>query len=133
MNYVLDAGPIMALLQDEPGAEVVVDMLTEPGSTCYAHIINLAEIYYLYYRRGGLTAAEDILRDLAGLGIVFRDDNDDAFWKEAASYKGRHAMALPDGFCIALARRLGSMVVTTDHAEFDPLVPLGYCPILFIR
>jgi len=63
VNYILDAGSMIAFLDDEPGAEIVEDSLTEPGSTCYAHIFNLA----------------------------------------------------------------------TDHAEFDPLVSLGYCPIMFIR
>ena len=52
MNYVLDAGPMIAFLDDEPGAEVVEQVLTEPGSTCYAHIFNLTEIYYIYFRRG---------------------------------------------------------------------------------
>ncbi len=46
MNYVLDAGAMIAFLDDESGAEVVEDVLTEPGSTCYAHILNLAEVYY---------------------------------------------------------------------------------------
>jgi len=54
VNYVLDAGPMIAFLDDEPGAEVVEQVLTEPGSTCYAHIFNLTEIYYIYFRRGGV-------------------------------------------------------------------------------
>jgi uncharacterized protein with PIN domain len=47
VNYVLDAGPMIAFLDDESGAEVVEQALTEPGSTCYAHIFNLTEIYYI--------------------------------------------------------------------------------------
>lgn len=133
MNYALDAGPMIAFLDNEPGAEVVEDVLTEPGSRCYAHIFNLAEVYYIYARRGGLTLAEASVEALSDAGIIARDDNDTAYWKEAASFKAAHAIALPDAFCLALARRLGGTVVTTDHAEFDPLVPLGYCPVLFIR
>jgi predicted nucleic acid-binding protein len=133
VNYVLDAGPMIALLDDEPGAEVVEDVLTEPGSTCYAHIINLAEVYYIYFRRGGTTMAEDAIQFLQDVRIIIRDDNDRPYWKEAATYKGSHALSLPDAFCVALARRLGGTAVTTDHGEFDPLVPLGYCSILFIR
>lgn len=133
MNYALDAGAIIALLDNEPGAEVVEDVLTEPGSTCCAHIVNPAEIYYVYYRRGGPTMAENVLQYLRDASVVFRDDNDEAFWKEAASFKGRHAMSLPDTFCLMLGRRVGGTVVTTDHGEFDPLVPLGYCPIRFVR
>jgi len=49
VNYALDAGPMMAFLNGEPGAEVVEDLLTEPESACYAHAYNLCEIYYLGY------------------------------------------------------------------------------------
>ncbi len=133
MNYVLDAGPMIAFLDDEPGAAVTEQMLTEPGSTCYAHIFNLMEVYYIYFRRGGAVMAEDALQSLIDAGIVVRDDHDAAFWKEAAAFKGTHAIARPDTFCLALARRLSGTVLTTDHNEFDPLVLLNYCPILFIR
>lgn len=51
MNYVLDAGPMMAFLNNEPGVDVVEEVLTEPGATCYAHVFNLCEVYYLYYPR----------------------------------------------------------------------------------
>jgi PIN domain nuclease of toxin-antitoxin system len=133
MNYTLDAGPMIAFLDDEPGAAIVEDLLTEPGSACHAHIFNLTEVYYLYYRRGGAPMAEAAIQTLLDAGVVVRSDHDTAFWKEAATYKGRHGVALPDTFCLTLARRLGGPLVTTDHAEFDPLAPLGYCPILFIR
>lgn len=133
MKYILDAGPMIALLDDEPGADIVEDVLTEPGCTCYAHIFNLAEIYYIYFRRGGTTVAEEALTSLFEVGIIMRDDHDPIFWKDAATMKGLHAIAFPDTFCLALARRLTGTVVTTDHNEFDPLIPLNYCPILFIR
>jgi len=133
VNYVLDAGPMIAFLDDELGAEVVERILTEPGSTCYAHIFNLMEIYYIYFRRGGVILAEEALQSLTDVGSVVRDDHDTTFWKEAATFKGSHAVALPDTFCLALARRLDGTIVTTDHNEFDPLVPLNYCPVVFIR
>jgi PIN domain nuclease of toxin-antitoxin system len=131
--YVLDAGPMIAFLDDEPGAVVVEDLLTEPGSSCCAHIFNLTEVYYIYFRRGGVIMAEDALQTLLDAGIAARSDNDTAYWKEAAVFKGNHAIALPDAFCLALSLRMAGTLVTTDHAEFDPLVPLGYCPIRFIR
>jgi uncharacterized protein len=133
MSYALDAGPMIAFLDDEAGADIVEDLLTEPGSSCYAHIFNLVEVYYIYFRRGGMTLADDALQTLLDAGIVVRDDHDTAFWKEAAVFKGNHAIALPDAFCLALAQRIGGTLVTTDHAEFDPLVALGYGPIRFIR
>ena len=123
----------MAYLNNEIGADRTEDVLTEPGSHCYVHFLNLCEIYYLYYRRGGASIADGIVQDLLDMGIVLRSDHDEVFWKGAASLKGRHSLSLPDAFCIALAQRIGGTLLTTDHAEFDPLVPLGYCSILFIR
>ena len=58
MNYVLDAGPMIAYLNNELGADSVEDVLTEPGSTCYAHVYNLCEVYYLYYRQGAASGLE---------------------------------------------------------------------------
>ena len=133
MNYALDAGPMIAFLENEPGADVVEGILTEPNSCCYAHFLNLCEIYYFYFRRGGAILAEEALQSLFDVGVLLRDDHDETFWKEAASFKGRHAMSLPDTYCLTLARRLNGTVVTTDHNEFDPLVPFNYCPFLFIR
>ena len=133
MIYSFDAGPLIALLNSEPGASVSAQLLAGNPGDCWVHAVNLAEVYYIFYRRGGVTAAAKALSDLQSVGLRVQEDMDAAFWMEAASYKGRHAMALPDGFCIALARRLGGTVVTTDRAEFGPLQPLGHAPILFIR
>ena len=40
---------------------------------------------------------------------------------------------LADCFCMALARRVDADLVTGEHHEFDPLVPLGLCRFHFIR
>ena len=133
MIHILDAGPMMALLEGEPGDQIVTQTLIANPSECFAHVFNLAEVYYLFFRQGGTNTAETAIQTLLNIGIIPREDADTAFWKDAATFKGRHALALPDAFCLALTRRLSGTVVTTDHAEFDPLVPLGYCPILFIR
>ena len=124
---------MIALLTGEPGGAVVKQLLLQNPGACYAHALNLAEIYYIFLRRGGENAAEEAIEDLMHVGIIPRDDFDTVFWKEAATFKGRHAMALPDAFCLALARRIGGTAVTTDHQEFDPVVPLGIVPIVFIR
>ena len=133
MIHILDAGPMMAWLKAEPGAPRVSQILADNPGECFAHVFNLTEVYYLTFRQGGVTLAEAVIETLLNAGIIPREDADTDFWKDAATFKGSHALALPDAFCLALARRLSGTVVTTDHAEMDPLVPLGYCPILFIR
>lgn len=133
MDHAIDAGPMIALLSDETGSDIVERILLENPGECYAHVLNLAEVYYVTIRRNGKAAAEKALERLFDAGIISRSDSDDDFWKAAATFKANHPFALPDGFCLALAQRLNATVVTTDHAEFDPLIPIGYCPILFIR
>jgi predicted nucleic acid-binding protein len=124
---------MIALLNGESGGSVVRQLLAENPGVCYAHAMNLAEVYYVFLRRGGRGAAENAIQDLLNIGIILRDDLDPALWKDAASLKGQHSIALPDGLCLALAKRIGGTAVTTDHKEFDPLVHLGIVPIEFIR
>ena len=131
--HVLDAGPMMALLKAETGAPFVARLLADNPSECFAHVFNLSEVYYLFFRQRGAEEAEAAIQKLLDGGVIPCEDADTVFWKDAATFKGKHALSLPDAYCLALARRLSGTAVTTDHNEFDPLVPLGYCPILFIR
>jgi hypothetical protein len=55
------------------------------------------------------------------------------FWQSVGRLKARGRISIPDCFCIVLAQELGGEVVTSDHHEFDPLVPLGLVSIRFIR
>ncbi len=104
---------MLAYLRGEPGAERVAASLSDPSVTCYAHAINLAEVYYDFLRRA--------------------DDMGRLFWQRVAHLKAHGRLSLADCCCLALAQTLGGTVVTSDHREFDPFVPLGLCPILFIR
>jgi len=131
--YVLDAGPMIALLANEPGADVTESALTEPGSACYAHVFNLAEIYYIYHRRGGVTAAESALQDLLDAGVIARNDADTAFWKNPQTPRGIQAIAFPAEFSLGLAGVLKGTAVTADHNDFDRFVAFGLGPIRFTR
>ncbi len=55
------------------------------------------------------------------------------FAERVGQLKARGRISLADCFCIALAQTLSGQVVTTDHHEFDAIVPLGIVPIYFIR
>jgi uncharacterized protein with PIN domain len=45
VSEVFDASALIAFLRDEPGAEVVESALSVPEK-CYAHALNLCEVYY---------------------------------------------------------------------------------------
>lgn len=57
MIYILDACAMIALLLREPGEEVVWAHLLEKDATCFAHSLNLCEVFYDFYRASGETAS----------------------------------------------------------------------------
>jgi PIN domain nuclease of toxin-antitoxin system len=133
MNYVLDACAMIALLLQEPGEEVVWSCLLEKDATCFAHSMNLCEVFYDFYRDSGETAASEAIEDLRWLGIVERSDLDQTFWREAGTLKGTQRVSLADCCAITLTKRVAGTLLTSDHHEFDTLVKFGICPIKFIR
>ncbi len=95
---------------------------------------SLCEVYYDALRVGGESAGDEAVDKTDRLGIEIGEDMDEAFWKLIGRLKvnpGR--ISLADCFALALAIRTGGTLVTADHHEFDRLVPLNLCPILFIR
>ena len=130
---VLDAGAVIALLRFEAGASMTRRLIREQRGQCCMHALNVCEIYYGFARASDVATAERAVQMLVGLGIIMREDMDAAFWKDAGTLKANHRLSLADCFALALARRVGAELVTTDHHEMDVLVPLGLCPIRFIR
>lgn len=45
MNNILDACAMIAYLRGEPGGEVVDRLLQDPAEVCFAHVLNLCEVY----------------------------------------------------------------------------------------
>jgi predicted nucleic acid-binding protein len=133
MNYVLDACAMIALLLQEPGEEVVWARLLEKDATCLAHSMNLCEVFYNFYRESGKVAATGAIEDLKWLGVVERSDLDEEFWHDVGVLKGTHRVSLADCCAVALTKRVGGTLLTSDHHEFDQLDTLGICPITFIR
>lgn len=133
MNYAFDASAIVAYLNGEPGDTLVEALLLSPDAVCYAHAVNLCEVFYGYLRISDEITARQVIADVDAAGIVPRRDMSQAFWFDVGRLKARGGISLADCFSIALARAISGTVVTSDHGEFDPLVPMGDCPIVFIR
>ena len=56
------------------------------------------------------------------------------FWKLVGQYKAQIArVSLADCFALALTKNIRGILLTSDHHEFDRIVPLQICPIHFIR
>ena len=133
MIAVLDSSAMIAFLHDEPGADVVEGMFDDKSTRCYAHSVNLCEVYDHFLRGSEADTAREAIDDLFDHGVTERHDMDREFWVEIGFHKSRGRIAFADCVCLTLARRLAGQVVTSDRHEFEPLVPLNLCPIVFIR
>jgi len=133
LDHVLDAGAIIAHLEGEAGGEQVEELMFDPAERCLVHSVNIVEVHYHVTRLAGEPAAAQAISELVSNGVIIRSDLDEAFWESVSRLKVKGNISIADCFCIALAQRLSAEVVTTDHRDFDPLVPLGLCRITFIR
>lgn len=133
MIYVFDACAMLAYLRNEVGANVVESALLDTNSQCLAHAINLCEVYYIFHRDSGESDADGAVQDLKSVGVIERNDFDEAFWKEVGKLKAGGGISIPDCFAITLSKHVGGTVLTSDHKEFDPVAAAGICSITFIR
>ena len=133
MIYVLDASAMIAWLRNEPGADVVDNAIKDFTSQCLAHSINLCEVYYDAHRNRSEAHADSVINDLAAVGLIERNDFDQAFWKDAGKLKAGGGISLADCLAITLTNRAGGTLLTSDHHEMDRVAAAGVCSITFIR
>lgn len=124
---------MIAYLKGEAGAHVIYALLDDPENVCYAHSVNLCEVYYDFLRNSDEATARQAISDLLADGIIERRDMSQRFWRRAGQIKARGRISLADCFCIALAQHLSAEIVTSDRKEFEPLVQVGLCAVTFIR
>lgn len=124
---------MLAYAAGEDGAALVSGVLNDKSASCFAHSVNLCEAYYTTLRSSDEHSAQRIVQDLLAAGVIERKDMSRRFWKRIGRLKARGGISLADCFGIALAQELGCEILTSDHHEFDRLVPLGIVSIRFIR
>ena len=112
---VLDASAVLALLQDEPGAAVVEDVLGDAAMSS----VNWAEVAGSLAARG--LPATELRESVEALGIsVLAFDVLDADATGELLPSTRDAgLSLADRACLALASRLDAPALTADRAWLD--------------
>lgn len=133
MIYVLDACAMIAYLRKEQGWDVVLHTLIDTGSMSLAHAINLCEVFYDFHRKSDESAATAAIKDLYAVGVIERNDLDEAFWKDAGRLKAQGKISLADCCAITLTNRVGGTLLTSDHHELGRIATAGFCSITFIR
>ena len=107
-GVVLDASAVLALLQEESGADDVESLLDGALMSC----VNLSEVIQKAEQHGVNT--EGLEYDLEALGIEFRD-YDVAMARPTAELWSKGAgLSFGDRACLAVARTEGISAVTSD-------------------
>jgi len=121
-SLILDSFALLALLRDEPGAELVRDLLIRASTgeiTLMMSEINLGEVLYHTERRYGADEAGKTLVEIEALPIQMVGVTRSRILA-AAHLKANYQLAYADAFAAALAREHGAALVTGDP-EFRAL------------
>jgi predicted nucleic acid-binding protein len=136
-EYILDACALLALFNDEAGADIVDDLLDRAKNneiTLTMNAVNLIEVYYDRIRTAGTEIADAIIQniyDTFPISIIEILNSD--IVREAAHFKAIGKMSFADTILIATAVCSGATVVTCDHVELEPVEKQGIVPFLWIR
>jgi ribonuclease VapC len=109
---VLDASALLAWLVQEPGAEVVGELLPRAAISA----VNLSEVLYRGRRLGRNVAMLPARLGHLGLRVEPFTTEDALIATDIFARDRRHVLSLADRCCLATATRLGLPAVTDDHA-----------------
>jgi predicted nucleic acid-binding protein len=129
---ILDSCALIALLQDEPGADVVAAAINSANngkSEVVMHKVNLLEVYYDAYRSRGKKHADLMLTEIRKCPITINAEVTDEIFTEAGRLKASWKISLADSFALAQSLVTGGELLTADHHEFGPIE--GREPIVF--
>lgn len=119
---VLDSFALIAYFRDEPGAEMMENLLVIAGkkdSPLHMTDVNYAEVKYSIVKKDGAEAWAKAAGILQSLPIDFHSTNR-TLADTAADFKARFKISLADAFAAALAKERNAELVTGDP-EFKPL------------
>ena len=125
-RMLLDSFAILALLNDEAGAEAVAEHLRtalSDNALLLVNEINVGEVYYIVGKYRSLDHAERVLDHLETLPLeVVGNSFDDVL--DAARIKAAHPLSYAGAFAAATAVKYSATVLTGDR-EFEAVEDLA--------
>lgn len=132
-GYLLDACALLALLNDEQGADKV-DSLLSSRVPIFMSVVNVLEVAYDAVRRNWQgNATEMVLRLVRSTGIEILWSITEPEMIAAAHWKARGKLSLADAVALGIAETRNLKLVSADHHELDPLVAQGLIHVEWIR
>jgi predicted nucleic acid-binding protein len=108
---------MLALLQKEnPAAEQMAELMRKAGQNevqLAMSLINLGEVFYIFGRKNGAQAAEELLTTLQRLPIQILPAAEHSVFA-AARYKMNNAISYADAFAVAAAKKRDAVLLTGD-------------------
>ena len=122
-KVVFDSYALIALFRQEPGYELVRDLLVKMAndeSEGYINAINLGEVYYMISHKSNTKNADAAITAIKQMPIQIIEP-DLKMCLDAAAIKAKHSLSYADAFAAALTISRKAVLVTGDE-EFESLV-----------
>ena len=122
-KIVFDSYVLIALFRQEPGHELVRDLLVKMAndeSEGYISAINVGEIYYMIRRKSNAKNAETAIAAIKQMPIQILEP-DLKMCLDTAAIKAKHSLSYADAFAAALTINKRAILITGDY-EFESLV-----------
>jgi PIN domain nuclease of toxin-antitoxin system len=133
--YALDACALIALFNDEEGADTVEAML----DACEAReivirmsAVQVLEVYYDRIYKVGHELAAKFLATLYESNIIVDYYISEFEIEKAGHYKTSYKLSLADAICLAHAASKSATLITSDY-EFEPVEKTEHLPFLWTR
>ena len=119
-GYLFDTSALLALRDNEPGADRVADLLgaaIDGGPACHGCFMSLMEVLYRVWKDEGEMAGRTAYAVCQQMGISWQHENS-TFLQRAAEVKARFPLSLADAWIAATALELDAVLVHKDP-EFE--------------
>jgi predicted nucleic acid-binding protein len=133
--YVFDACALIALFNEEEGADVVADLIMQSNTReihIYMSVIQVLEVYYDRIKVKGYDFANTVLQSICASSIEIVDNLSLANIREAGRLKNTHSISLADSIVCAIASCMSAMLVTSD-GELKPVEAAEKINFLWFR
>lgn len=117
-RFLLDTSALLALIEDEAGAERVEDLLRN-HEVLLPCIVGL-ETYYITYRERSADEADRRLAMIRQLPALWLDRVEESVLVMAGRFKAQYRVSIADALIAAFAFDAGAILVHKDP-EYEPL------------
>ena len=135
VDYVLDACALIALFNEEEGADTVAALMMQASSGTDRLFMNAIQVTEVYYDRifvKGVEYANTVLESIYDSPIIVMTEISGDLIKDAGRFKTSYSMSFADAFAAASAKNLGAVMVTKD-SEMKEAEEAGEFPILWLK